>query len=150
MGAFLQRGECSQSWVNPRPDAYRCITGRYVVDSCIEGPNVGRLLCAPTPWTPWAILVKVTNYDDVQLTGRRGPWGIRTANGKRCTFLSGAGAPLRAGRRMNYRCGPPRRPEGASAYLWGRPSKRGGRGRILYSNTAESDPRWMRIRETWN
>jgi hypothetical protein len=142
-------GTCTESWVNPRYDAHRCFAGRYVLDSCIGAPDgTDRVLCASSPWAKSALLVRVRDFDSAGDPGR-GPWSIGTANGKHCTFLSGAGAPTRGSRRMNYGCWRSNA-FGAAGYLWGHPIRRDDGPQILYSTTATAPLRWVRIRTIWN
>jgi hypothetical protein len=138
-------GKCTQSYINPRDGAWRCFAGRYVLDPCFEqSPESPRLLCVRSPWATSGILVRGSGWDTWE-SNRPTPWAIRTAAGRRCSFLGGAGAAFRAGRRMNYGCW-----DRQGGYLWGLPKRRAGRLMIPYSPDYDEPWRWVRVTERWN
>jgi hypothetical protein len=146
-----QHGTCDQSWLNRRDDAWRCITQRYVLDPCFSAPiERDRLVCPLSPWRREGWIVRGTGFDTWK--ARRPVWGLRTANRRRCSFLSGAGAPIRQGRRLNYGCSRSGRaiPPGRAGYLWGVPKRRNGRLMIPYSREYDQPWRWVRVTERWN
>lgn len=144
-----QRGTCTQSWINRRDDAWRCITGRFVLDPCFSHPEVfDRLMCALSPWGRDGFIVIGSGFDTWK--SKRPIWALRTTGGHRCNFLSGI-TDIRSGRRLNYGC-QGRGGVGGRGYLWGDPKRRNGRLMIPYSRSYEtSSPwRWVRVVERWN
>jgi hypothetical protein len=92
----------------PRADAWRCFADEHFIDPCFSATANGRsVLCPLDPWSKSVRLVELTRRLP-RLVERRGrtnaPWGIWTANAKRCV-IAVSGATLRlAGRRVRYEC----------------------------------------------
>jgi hypothetical protein len=92
----------------PRPDAWRCYADEHFIDPCFAPRSRSRMvLCPLDPWS--------TSVRQVELVRRLpaaaarpvrpyAPWGIWTANAKRCV-IAVSGATLRlAGQRVRYEC----------------------------------------------
>ncbi|HLW93822.1 MAG TPA: hypothetical protein VKS25_00440, partial [Solirubrobacteraceae bacterium] len=99
-------------------DAYRCIQGNALHDPCFAASTRARsVVCFLDPWHP-VTLLRLTRP-----LPRHGPvpklalpWAIITSDGRHCTFLTGATAPM-GGERINYGCV-------AGSYLIGTPDRR--------------------------
>jgi len=86
-------------------DAYRCMQGNSIHDPCFAaGPHSTSVACFLDPWHPVTIL-RLTKPLPThgEPHGRVLPWAIDTTDGRRCTFLTGATAPM-GGERINYGC----------------------------------------------
>jgi hypothetical protein len=115
-----------------RSDAWRCFRGNEILDPCFSRGASSRpyLVCARTPWLERVVLLRLTkplpletrNHDQAETD----PWALATANGRRCTLITGATSLIR-GRRISYGCsddsvllGSPRRQVGGWTILWAR------------------------------
>ena len=140
-----------ESYVTSRPDTWRCFVGRYIIDPCFgggKGWNV--MVCARSPWHRSGILIRGRGFETFGAQIKRA-WAIKTSEGHRCTWLSGA-SNFRDGRRLNYGCWPRSNasPTGGDGYLWGTPKRRNGRLMIPYSTDYNTPWRWVRVVERWN
>jgi hypothetical protein len=95
----------------PRPDAWRCSAGNAILDPCyqrIMGDEKQFACPVEGPWSQKVVLLTLTEalpnptHKDMHAEPAL-PWAIELANGKRCSLLTGASAPV-AGRRINYGC----------------------------------------------
>jgi hypothetical protein len=92
----------------PRADAWRCFADEHFIDPCFSATAHSRtVLCPFDPWSKTVRLVELTRRLP-RLVARRGrvnaPWGVWTANAKRCV-IAVSGATLRlAGQRVRYEC----------------------------------------------
>jgi hypothetical protein len=94
-----------------RPDAWRCNAGNAIHDPCYQsilGDN--KQLACPVggPWPANVILLTLaqplpTEPHKEESRDSALPWALELANGQRCTFFTGATAPV-AGMRINYGC----------------------------------------------
>jgi len=100
-------GYCwTASLATAAPGAYRCMDGNAIHDPCFAAtPNARSVACFLDPWHPVTLLRldrplprHGSNGGAVAL-----PWAIETTDGRRCTFLTGATAPM-GGQRINYGC----------------------------------------------
>jgi hypothetical protein len=105
-----RNGDCyTASYVDVRPDTWRCFVGNLILDPCFEKPDeYGVVLCVSSPWERTGRIVFPDLSDSVG-GGRGHPWALKTKSGRRCTFVSGASNVVN-GRRLNYFCGRPKRP----------------------------------------
>ena len=92
----------------PRADAWRCFADEHWIDPCFSAsPRSRTVLCPLDPWSKSVRLVELTRRLP-RVVDRRGrvnrPWGIWTANAKRCV-IAVSGATLRLDRqRVRYEC----------------------------------------------
>jgi hypothetical protein len=91
-----------------RPDAWRCFADDHWIDPCFSATTRSRsVLCPLDPWSKSVRLVELTR--PLPSISRRparkfAPWGIWTANAKRCV-IAVSGATLRlGGQRVRYEC----------------------------------------------
>jgi hypothetical protein len=102
-------GHCvSSARSSPRGDAWRCFADEHWIDPCFSASARSRIVLCPTdPWSRNVRLVELTRK--LPAASRRpvrayAPWGIWTANAKRCV-IAVSGASLRLdGRRVRYEC----------------------------------------------
>jgi hypothetical protein len=111
---FHGSGECTQaSRVNPRKEAWRCISGNITLDPCFQSPTDDEVLCVSSPWALQGHLLSATLDPDAHGNSRApGPWALRVGR-YRCTFIRRP-----AKRRASYRCGRSRR----GPFLFGLPN----------------------------
>jgi hypothetical protein len=91
-----------------RPDAWRCFADDHWIDPCFSATSRSRIvLCPIDPWSKSVRIVELTRrLPPVRTRADRkhAPWGIWTANGKRCVIsVSGANLVL-DGERVRYEC----------------------------------------------
>jgi hypothetical protein len=105
-------GSCfSGSAADPRADAWRCSIGNTIVDPCFSDPRAHTWVACPTTGTPFGlgvIRLKLTKPLPAKLAnhgiaGQGKPWAVKLADGKVCTFLTGATFVFH-GKRANYGC----------------------------------------------
>jgi hypothetical protein len=105
-------GSCfSSSLASPlRPDTWRCTVENAIYDPCFinlfGGENT--LACAEVPWDANVVLLTLTEALPSDDRGEPDftqalPWALELENGRRCTMMTGAMAPL-AGMRITYGC----------------------------------------------
>jgi hypothetical protein len=102
-------GHCvSSARSTPRADAWRCFADDHFIDPCFSASSRSRaVLCPLDPWSKNVRFVELTRR--LPRASRRpertyAPWGIWTANAKRCV-IAVSGATLRlAGQRVRYEC----------------------------------------------
>jgi hypothetical protein len=92
----------------PRADAWRCFADEHFIDPCFSAtPRSRQVVCPLDPWSKNVRLVELIRRlpGSVERRGRTdAPWGIWTANAKRCVIaVSGATLSL-AGQRVRYEC----------------------------------------------
>lgn len=92
------------------PAALRCVGPRFVYDPCFANIDNTKVACPEWPWRPQVILLAPSKRLPIApglskpvVTSRR-PWGVALANGDRCIFDQGAGAPEIDGLRLQYLC----------------------------------------------
>lgn len=99
-------------------DAYRCMEGNAIHDPCFAAtPRARAVACFLDPWHPVTLLAltrPLPAHGPVPTVAL--PWAIVTNDGRRCTFLTGATAPM-GGERINYGCV-------GGSYLIGTPHRR--------------------------
>lgn len=99
-------------------DAYRCIQGNALHDPCFAASASARsVVCFLDPWHPVTVLQltrRLPRHGPVPKLAL--PWAIVTSDGRHCTFLTGATAPM-GGERINYGCV-------HGSYLIGAPDRR--------------------------
>jgi hypothetical protein len=86
-------------------DAYRCIAGNAINDPCFAAtPHARTVACFLDPWHPVTLLrlTRPLPRHGPILAGAL-PWAIETESGLRCTYFTGATAPM-GGERINYGC----------------------------------------------
>lgn len=86
-------------------DAYRCIAGNAINDPCFAARAHARTVaCFLDPWHPVTLLrlTRPLPRHGPILAGAL-PWAIETESGLRCTYFTGATAPM-GGERINYGC----------------------------------------------
>ena len=102
-------GHCTSSARStPRADAWRCFADDHFIDPCFSATSHSRtVLCPLDPWSNGVRLVELTRRlppAAKRPVRRNAPWGIWTANAKRCV-IAVSGATLRlAGQRVRYEC----------------------------------------------
>lgn len=101
------RGYCwESSLAADTPNAYRCFRGNLILDPCFAPSAHARTVaCFLDPWHP-VTLLRLTRRlprPGPPIQGTPLPWAIVTTDGRRCTFMTGATAPI-AGERINYAC----------------------------------------------
>ena len=123
-------GRCASSARStPRADAWRCFADQHWIDPCFSATSRSRtVVCPLDPWSKNVRLVELTR--PLPRASRRpartnAPWGVWTANAKRCVLgVSGANLVL-AGHPVRYECG-------GSGFLVGYPDVRGREWTIGY------------------
>jgi hypothetical protein len=87
------RGYCwSESVLETRRYAWRCLSGHFIYDPCFSAIPRGRVVACPEhPWSTRVYLMRLTrplprwhHYGRTRFT----PWGIWTTTDKRCFLLS--------------------------------------------------------------
>lgn len=107
-----EKGSCfARSAASPdRPDAWRCTVGNAIQDPCLESvtgdPKV--LACVRDPWSANVTLLTLTSPLPQESPSKSDwkdtlPWALELANGRHCTLMTDATAPI-AGMRINYGC----------------------------------------------
>jgi hypothetical protein len=140
------KGECfSGSSANPRTDAWRCSAGNSIVDPCFSDPRVRSWVACPEGGAPFGTgvirlalsraLPKSLGNDGAPGEGK--PWAIKLADGKICTFLTGATSAYH-GQRVNYGCT-------AKTFLAGSPNRSGPTWTITFGSGPKSKPRTAEI-----
>jgi hypothetical protein len=100
-----------------RPDAYRCMVEHSIIDPCFRAPSGLTVVCPDGPFSHAVVVIslkraipRVTKAAETEPP----PWGLRLANGLRCSFLTGA-TWVEGGMRANYSCG--------KGYVFGEPDR---------------------------
>lgn len=122
------RGTCHAGSEAVGNGAYRCFSGNLVLDPCWAQADVRNaraaahhVLCAASPWKRNVARVRVRHLPAAHGLPRN-VWGIRLADGRRCTWLQGASG-THHGQRISYTCG-------GRLYLYGEPDRSMPRWRI--------------------
>jgi hypothetical protein len=100
------RGSCwTASLASGAADAWRCAAGNAIHDPCFAAsPHAATVVCFLDPWHPVTILALTKPLPRHGPTlAQTLPWAIETTDGRRCTYLTGATAPM-GGERINYGC----------------------------------------------
>lgn len=100
------RGYCwTSSLASGEGDAYRCMQGNLIHDPCFApAADATEVACFRDPWHPVTLLRLTRPLPKHDPTVKEVlPWAIETTDGRRCTFLTGATAPM-GGERINYGC----------------------------------------------
>lgn len=85
-------------------DAYRCMEGNAIHDPCFaSSTRASSVACFRDPWHPVTILRLTRPLPRHARAHGSLPWAIETTDGRRCTFLTGATAPM-GGERIDYGC----------------------------------------------
>lgn len=92
----------------PRPDAWRCFADEHFIDPCFSPRSrAGMVLCPLDPWSKnvrQVDLIRRLPPAPARRMPAYAPWGIWTANAKRCV-IAVSGATLRlGGERVRYEC----------------------------------------------
>ena len=99
-------GSCwTASLASGAADAWRCAAGNAIHDPCFAAsPHAKTVVCFLDPWHPVTILALTKPLPRHGPTlAQTLPWAIETTDGRRCTYLTGATAPMGA-ERINYGC----------------------------------------------
>ena len=99
-------GSCwTASLASGAADAWRCAAGNAIHDPCFAAsPHARSVVCFLDPWHPVTILALTKPLPRHGPTPAQTlPWAIETTDGRRCTYLTGATAPMGA-ERINYGC----------------------------------------------
>jgi hypothetical protein len=143
---FHGSGECTRSsFVNSRPQAWRCVSGNIVLDPCFQSPTDEEVLCVSSPWSRRGHLLSALLDPDTRgRSSARAPWAMRVGRA-RCLFIRRSGRARRRGR-PTYRCRSGRN----RSYLFGRPNRK----RRTWTIRASSDRRGrgarrVRVRAAW-
>ena len=138
---FHGSGECNQaSLVNPREDAWRCVSGNIVLDPCFQSPTDDEVLCLTAPWARRGhLLGALLEPENHGSSPARGPWALRVKR-RRCTYIRG---PAKRGKRPTYRCG-------KRGFLFGRPNQRKRTWTIKYARRKHGrGGRRVKVRAAW-
>jgi hypothetical protein len=105
--AAEREGSCfNNSLAAPGPDAWRCSAGDEILDPCFQPPRGGGpLACMTDPWSPVTKLRLTQPLPKPVSPGSAAPlpWAVETADGQRCTMITGT-AEVIAAKRTNYSC----------------------------------------------
>ena len=103
------QGECNiPSIVDPRPYAWRCVSGNGIFDPCFSGTATSRtVVCPDAPWSRRVIVLELGK----PLSGWKlypshpsWPWGIWTTTGKRCYSIGGGAMGSMDGASVTFAC----------------------------------------------
>ncbi len=145
------RGYCWEGSMSDygRADAWRCFRGNEILDPCFSHSASGRpyLVCAVTPWARRVVLLKLTKPLPLKSANKAqtetDPWALATANGRRCTLITGATS-LVQGRRISYGCTD-------GSILLGSPRHRVGGWTIFWARNARTaSPAQVGVTEAWS
>jgi hypothetical protein len=137
---FHGDGECGRaSSVNPREDAWRCVSGNVVLDPCFLSPTDEEVFCTKAPWSKLGYLLSVLIDPDTRGSSPApGPWALRVGR-RRCTYIAGPGK--RKG--PTYTCG--RR----GPFLFGAPNKSRKTWTIRQARTKRAAKTRAKVRAAW-
>ncbi len=92
----------------PRAYAWRCFADEHFLDPCFSATrHSATVVCPLDPWTKNVRLVSLTRRLPrwVERPERLdAPWGIWTANAKRCVLAVSGASLILAGKRVRYEC----------------------------------------------
>jgi len=140
------KGECfTGSLADPRRDAWRCEIGNEIADPCFSNRTVPSWVLCPEAGTPFGTnVVRLalskalpTGLANKELPGQGYPWAVKLADGKVCTFLTGA-TYMYHRRRVNYGCD-------RTTFLAGTPDRSKATWTITLGTGARSRPRTVPI-----
>lgn len=140
------KGECfTGSLADPRRDAWRCEIGNEIADPCFSNRAVLSWVLCPEKGTPFGTnVVRLAlskalpkSLANTELPGEAYPWAVKLADGKVCTFLTGA-TYVYHGRRVDYGCD-------RSTFLAGTPNRSTATWTITLGTGAKSRPRTVPI-----
>jgi hypothetical protein len=138
-------GHCASSARStPRADGWRCFADEHWIDPCFSATSRSRrVLCPLDPWSKSVRLVELTRrLPPVTKRPLRtyAPWGVWTANAKRCVIAVSGAKLLLDGRRVRYECA-------VSGFLVGYADTRGSQWTIGYvPRFALANPRRLHSR----
>lgn len=146
-------GSCSApSLVTSRPYSWRCSSPHLILDPCFSPGRVGvMVVCPATPWGKAVTLLDVApplSHWKLAARGVNFPWGLWTANGKRCISLSGGSlGPRIKNKTVTYRCK-------GGGYLLGYVQRQRPEWTIYYTGRISADLRagpivHVRITDVW-
>ncbi|HZQ64300.1 MAG TPA: hypothetical protein VFA66_03635 [Gaiellaceae bacterium] len=110
--ARTARGYCWEgSIADQRSDAWRCFIGNVIVDPCFSDRQARGWVACPAEGSPFdrrLIRLRLTKALPKELgnhgtPGTGDPWAVKLADGRECTFLTGATSAYH-GRRISYGC----------------------------------------------
>jgi hypothetical protein len=143
---FHGSGECRRSsFVNSRPQAWRCVSGNIVLDPCFQSPTDEEVFCVSSPWSRRGhLLSAVLDPDTRGRSPARAPWAMQVGRA-RCVFIRRSRTSRRR-RGPTYKCGSRRN----RSFLFGRPNRK----RRTWTVRASRDPRGAgarraRVRTAW-
>jgi hypothetical protein len=140
------KGQCfSGSSANPRSDAWRCSVGNSIADPCFSDPKVPSWVLCPEGGSPFGTgMVRIAlsralpkSLGNRGSPGQGNPWAVKLADGKICTFLTGATFAYH-GQRVNYGCT-------AKVFLAGSPNRSRTTWTIVLGTGPKSTPRTAQI-----
>lgn len=135
-------GYCwTTSGVEGGRDTWRCFLGNLIYDPCFSSTRHGDyVLCPYWPWNPSVVQLRLARSLPTPSSFGRNPslpWGIWTANGKRCVHYSGATTEIR-GKPILYECR-------GGGYLAGLAHRSQPTWTIFYSRSDEPSARLQRV-----
>jgi hypothetical protein len=139
------KGECfTGSLADPRRDAWRCDIGNEVADPCFSDRAVLSWVLCPEDGPFGTNVVRLAlskalprGLANKELPGQGYPWAVKLADGKLCTFLTGA-TYIYHGRRVNYGCD-------RRMFLAGTPNRSTATWTITLGTGVRSHPRTVPI-----
>ena len=140
---FHGSAECDgASRVDPRPDAWRCVSGTIALDPCFASPTDDEVLCLAAPWARRGhLLSAVLNEDGPGASPARGPWAVVIGKRRRCVRVAPRAG--KRGRRPSYRCG-------KRGFLFGRPKTRRKTWTIRFARGRKGrNARRVKVRQAW-
>lgn len=88
--------------------AWRCSTGHLIRDPCFSATSSSKsVVCPRYPWRNDVLLVRLNSRlprEKFLEHAKNDPWGIWTANGKRCISYAGSALDTMKGKSVTYGC----------------------------------------------
>src|SRR5581483_4001136 len=105
ISAKRSQGNCWTS-SDATGSAYRCMAHNEICDPCWVGAHKAYVYCLPAAWSHEVVRLHVTKgYDNTGFPWRSAkyPWGMRVADGERCSLEQGATGEVH-GKGISYGC----------------------------------------------
>jgi hypothetical protein len=140
------KGYCfAGSAADSRSDAWRCSGGNLILDPCFSDPKVISWVACPelgSPFETRVIRLALSRALPKSLgnhgaAGQGNPWAVKLADGRTCTFLTGATFTY-YGKRANYGCT-------AKSFLAGSPNRSAPTWTITLGTGRKSTPKIAEI-----